>query len=233
MDFFQSQESLTVMQWILRAIVAFFFLLFIAKIMGQRSLSQLRLIDFVIVLLIGNIIAHPLSDEQLGLKGSMITIAVLAFLYLIGVFLILKVSKIRYFLAPLPFPLIENGQIIYENLGKARITIDFLLTELRKEKIEDVQKVAFALWEADGSISIFPNPKDQPVTASDIGLTKKPLDFPRTVIKEGKINSTELLLSGKDEKWLIQTLKNNHQVEVNKVLLATLNKDEQLKIFLY
>ena len=49
MEFIHGQDSLTTIQWILRAVVAFFFLLFSAKIMGQRSISQLRLIDFVIV----------------------------------------------------------------------------------------------------------------------------------------------------------------------------------------
>lgn len=90
LEFFGEQESLNFIQWVLRAIVAFFFLLIVAKIMGQRSISQLRLIDFMMALLIGNIIAHPLSDEQLGLKGSMITISVLVILYTVGVYLSLK-----------------------------------------------------------------------------------------------------------------------------------------------
>jgi len=74
LDFFYSQESLTAIQWILRAVISFFFLLIVTKIMGQRSLSQLRLLDFIMALSIGNIIAHPLSDQHLGMKGSMITI---------------------------------------------------------------------------------------------------------------------------------------------------------------
>jgi len=72
MDFLQGQETLTIMEWALRAIIAFFFLVIVAKVLGQRSISQLRLLDFVIALVIGNIIAHPLSDEELGLEGSMI-----------------------------------------------------------------------------------------------------------------------------------------------------------------
>ncbi|GMB08353.1 hypothetical protein B1no1_10630 [Thermolongibacillus altinsuensis] len=155
MDFFHGQESLTAIQWILRAIVAFFFLLFAAKIMGQRSISQLRLLDFMMALLLGNIIAHPLSDEQLGLKGSMTTMAVLVSLYTVGVFLSLKWGKFRNWLEPSPFPIIKSGQIVYKNLAKARVSIDFLLSELRKEKIEDVQKIALALWEPDGTISFF------------------------------------------------------------------------------
>ncbi len=81
LDFFHSQETLSSFEWIARAVIAFFFMLIIAKIMGQRAISQLRLLDFVITLVLGNIIAHPLSDEHLGIKGSMITTIVLVVLY--------------------------------------------------------------------------------------------------------------------------------------------------------
>ena len=105
MDFFQSQETLTVNEWILRAIVAFIFLLIVARIIGQRAISQLRPLDFAIVLVVGNILAHPLSDEKLGLKGSIITTIVLVVLYLTGIFIILKSSRIRKLLPLHPLPL--------------------------------------------------------------------------------------------------------------------------------
>jgi uncharacterized membrane protein YcaP (DUF421 family) len=233
MDFFHGQESLTVIQWVLRAIVSFFFLLLATKIMGQRSISQLRLLDFIMALILGNIIAHPLSDEQLGLKGSMITMTVLVILYTAGVFLSLKWHKFRSLLEPSPFPIIKNGQIIYKNLAKARISIDFLLSELRKEKIEDVQKVALALWEPDGTISFFLNPQHQALTPSDMQLATKPFAFPRTIIKEGKIDFHELNQIGKDEMWLKNKIKITYNVDVNDILLATIDNNDNIKIFLY
>jgi uncharacterized membrane protein YcaP (DUF421 family) len=233
MDFFHSQESLTAIQWILRAIVAFFFLLFAAKIMGQRSISQLRLLDFILALLLGNIIAHPLSDEQLGLKGAMITMTVLIILYTVGVFLSLEWYKFRNWLEPSPFPIIKNGQILYKNLTKARISIDFLLSELRKEKIEDVQKVALALWEPDGTISFFLKSQHQALTPADIQLVTKPFAFPRTIIKEGKIDFSELNQIGKDEMWLKNRIKITYNADINDILLATIDNNDNIKIFLY
>lgn len=233
MDFFSGQESLSPLEWGLRAIIGFFFLLFIAKIMGQRSISQLRFLDFVIALLIGNIIAHPLSDEQLGLEGSMITMTVLVFLYVTGVLLSLRCRALRKIFDPSPITLIENGQIIYKNLNKARITIDILLSELRKEKTEDIQKVALALWEPGGTISIFSYPQHQPITPIDLKLTIKPFDFPKTIIKERKIDYNVLQLLGKDEQWILNKITTTFNVNVNDVLLATIDNNEILKIFLY
>nr|WP_309099518.1 hypothetical protein [Fredinandcohnia onubensis] len=40
MHFFASQEHLTAVEWILRAIVGFAFFIVIARMMGQRTISQ-------------------------------------------------------------------------------------------------------------------------------------------------------------------------------------------------
>jgi len=47
--------------------------------MGQRSISQLWQLDFARTITLGNSNVHPLSDEGLGIKGSLITILVLVF----------------------------------------------------------------------------------------------------------------------------------------------------------
>lgn len=233
MDFFAGQDSLTSLQWILRAIIGFIFLVIIAKIMGQRSISQLRFLDFVVALLIGNIIAHPLSDEGLGLKGSMLTMAVVVFLYVSGVLLSIRWHFLRRLFDPSPMILIKDGNIIYKNLNKARITIDILMSELRKEKIEDPQKVALALFEPGGTISVFLQSQYQPITPKDLGLTTNSFELPKTVIKERQINYKELNQLGKNEQWLLNKIKTNYNANVDEVLLATIDSNDNLKVFFF
>lgn len=233
MDFIQSQETLTTIEWILRALVAFFFLVIVAKVMGQRAISQLRLLDFVIALVIGNLIAQLLSDEKLGLKGSVITTIVLVTLYIGGIFLILKWPWFRRLITAPPINLVKDGKIIYKGLKKARISIDVLLEELREEKVEDVKKVALAIWEADGKISVFLDPKYNPLTPSNYQMATEPFDLPKLIIKDGKLELKELKQINKDEEWVVSTLKMQYQTEIKNVLLATIDKKESLKIFLY
>lgn len=234
MDFFHNQESLTAIQWILRAVVSFFFLLLVTKIMGQRSLSQLRLLDFIMALSIGNIIAHPLSDQHLGMKGSMITIGVLVILYLIMVFLSLKWLKFTKFVDPSPFPLIKNGEILYKGLTKARIPIDVLLTELRKKQIHDIQQVALALWESDGTISFFLESQYQTLTPKDMKLMTKSFSLPITIIKDGKIDFEELKQTGKDEDWVKNQIRTVHSLDIKNILLATMDdNNDKINVFLY
>jgi uncharacterized membrane protein YcaP (DUF421 family) len=233
MDFFQAQETLTAIEWILRAVVAFLFLLLVGKVLGQRTISQLRLLDFIIALVIGNIIAHPLSDEHLGLEGSMITTIVLVVLYLCALFGILKFPFFRKLINSHPVTVVKNGEILYKGLKKAKISIDVLLEELRKEKIGDVTKVALAIWEADGKLSVFLQPEYEPVTSSLMQIKVDPFDLPKTLIKEGKIDYDELKQINKDESWIASNLKSSYQAEVKDVLLATLDNKGSLKVFLY
>ena len=232
MDFLQGQESLTTIQWVLRAIISYFFLLIAAKLMGRRSIAQLRLLDFTMALILGNILAHPLSDEQLGMKGSLITTAVLVVLYMIGVHFSLRVNLISKWSEPSPFPLIKNGEIMYKGLGKARITVNHLLSEARKEKIEEIHKIALALWEPDGTISFFLSPNLQPVTPEDMQLITKPFSIPLIIIKEGKVDLNELQKCGKDTTWLNNKLV-IIDVNLHDILLATLDTNDDFKMYLY
>ncbi|SOC40722.1 DUF421 domain-containing protein [Ureibacillus acetophenoni] len=232
MDFFHGQESLTAIQWGLRAVVGFFFLFIIVKVMGLRSISQLRLLDYAMAILIGNIIAHPLSDEGLGLMGSFITMTVLVILYTIGTFLTLKSLPFRHFIAHSPIPLVKEGQIIVKNLRKARISVDDLLSELRKEKIDDIKKVALANWEPDGTITSFLFPEHQPVTKKDLQITSEPFSFTTVVVKEGKIDYKELNKTSIDENWLKVELSATYHAEIEDVLIASIDQNKKLKVFL-
>jgi uncharacterized membrane protein YcaP (DUF421 family) len=233
MDFIHSQESLTTIEWILRAVVGYFFLILVAKAMGQRSIAQLRLLDFVIALIIGNIIAHPLSDEHLGLKGSLTTTVVLVILYIGSVYAVLKWPRIRNLITPPPITLVKDGEIISKGLKKARISIDILLEELREEKVEDVKKVALALWEADGKVSVFLDPKYNPITPATYKMKPEPFDLPKTIIKEGTISSNVLKQLDKDEVWVVEKLENLYHTNIKNVLLATIDQKDNLKVFLY
>jgi len=233
MGIFRSQESITTIEWVLRAVIAYFFLMVVAKAMGQRAISQLRLLDFVMALVIGNIIANPLSDDKLGLEGSIITTIVLVVLYLVSLTLILRFPSIRRLIDPPPIVLVQDGKILHQGLRKARISIDALLEELREQKAADVQKVALALWEADGKISVFLQPQYEPVTPSFFQVEAEAFDAPRIIVKEGIINYKELKQLNKDEDWVVSTIEGLYQTKLKNVLLATLDKKGTLKVFLY
>jgi len=145
----------------------------------------------------------------------------------------MKWISFRHFMDPPPIPLIKNGKIVSANLRKARISVDFLLSELRKEKVEDIQKIALALWEPDGSISSFIYPQHQTPTRADLKVIPEPFSLPSVLIQEGKIDYLELNKSKFTEDWLKNNLTSTYNVDIKDVLLATIDQNGNLQVFLY
>jgi uncharacterized membrane protein YcaP (DUF421 family) len=111
--------------------------------------------------------------------------------------------------------------------------VDDILSEARKEKIDDLKKLSLALWEPDGTISFFVSPNYQAVPRGDLNIVTEPFDFPKIVVREGNIEKPVSLQVGKEESWLLSALITNYNVVLADVLLATIDKRYQLKIFLY
>ncbi|CAM4473611.1 uncharacterized membrane protein YcaP (DUF421 family) [Paenibacillus endophyticus] len=227
MDFFKSQESLTATGWILRSIVGFVFLIVAAKFMGQRSISQLRFLDFIIALTLGNIIAHPLSDEHLGLKGSMITTVSLVILYILAIWISLKIPLIKQFFDPPAITLIQEGKLDYRNLTKAKLPIEFLFAELRKANVDDISKVAFAAWEPGGTLSVFMNTAFQPITPTDLKLSTEPFNLTKPIIADGHIEHALLREIGKDREWLEAEIRPR---VLKDIILATIDSNQSVQV---
>lgn len=232
LNFFYGQEYLTIPQWVLRGIIAYIILLFAVRFLGQRSISQLGLLDFIISITLGNILAHPLSDQGLGMTGSITTTIVLGIMYIASLHITLKSRTIEKFLSPPPLPVIRNGEIIYKNLAKAKISLDFLLSELRLEKVDEIKKVAVALWEPGGKISIFLEPEYQPVTSSDLKITNNPFVLPMPVVREGEIDTKVLQDINRTKEWFVEVLNKNYNAQLEDILLATIDSNYNIQVYL-
>lgn len=227
MHLFSPAIHLTIAEWAVRSVVAYIFLLVVAKLMGQRSISQLRFVDVVLILLLEGNLSNPLTDERLDLTGAMVSTFVLVSLHTCSSFLGLKYEWWRSFLEPPPLLLIRNGEIQVKNLRRARITIDYLLSELRLQKIEAIEKVGIALWEPGGHISAFMKQEYEPVARKDVNLETEPLCMPLIVIKEGKIRKEALASLGKNEEWLRGELG---EIKLADILLATADSNGAVRL---
>jgi uncharacterized membrane protein YcaP (DUF421 family) len=231
LSFFQSHASLSVAEWALRGLVGYVFLLVVARFMGQRSIGQLRLLDFVTALILGNILAHPLSDAKLNLLGPMITTVVVISLHVVGARLTLTSDVFRRFLEPPPVVVVRNGHLSAAGLRRARLSLDSLLSELRKAGVGDPSKVALALWEPGGAVSVFWQSPFAPATPSDLKLPTEPFTLPRPVIREGTVDPAALKELGKDLAWLTASL--DPTLDLKDILLATVDDRGSLSVFTY
>ena len=70
----------------------------------------------------------------------------------------------------------------------------------------DISTVQFAILETDGTLSVFPYPKEMPAPAAAAGIRVPPQYLSVTIIEDGFLSLENLRRAGRDEKWLQRVL---------------------------
>jgi uncharacterized membrane protein YcaP (DUF421 family) len=154
-----------------RAVVIYFLVLVMVKLMGKREVGQLTPLDFVVGIMIGSVAALPMEDAQIPFLPAMVPIVVLAGLEIIFSVLALNSKKIRLFVEDKPTIIISDGRLIKENMAKTRMNIDDLKQELRKQGVADINEVEEGTLETGGTFSVIKKKEYQPLTLADLQAT--------------------------------------------------------------
>ena len=144
---------------------------------------------------------------------------------MLGVELVLSgisMSSIRFrrILCGKPVIMIENGRILRENLLKTRVTLDELTGHLREKDVLEIRTVQYAILETNGNLSVFPYPKELPLTPKDAGITAADRFLPVTIIEDGFLFRDNLARVGRDEDWVRKTLGEYRACVANTWLLT-------------
>ena len=230
MNFWDSQPSLTIMQWVLRAIVTFFWLFLLTKIMGQRNLGRLHPFDFAIAILVSGTATGVLNSPRNSLISVFATTGSVALLSIGISFLCLKTNKFRRFVQGKPYILVENGKINKQEMGKSWFNIDDLMFELRQKNVPNLQDVEFAILETDGKMSVIPKSQARPIQPRDLRIQTGYEGMPTVLIEDGNVITDNLIRNNLDQAWLISQLKNYNINNISDVFLAVLSTDGQLLI---
>jgi uncharacterized membrane protein YcaP (DUF421 family) len=180
--------------WILRALVAYGWLLLIARLMGRRQIGELSFVDQIVGITIGSIFAGTLSNPKLPIMNPIRTTGTIAILHIILTYFALSSKTVRETILPGPLVLIENGHILEDNLKRARFNLDNLLSELRLKNLPNLRDVEFAILESNGKLSVIPKSQARPVTPADLGATTSYEGLSAVVVKDGSIVDENLAM---------------------------------------
>lgn len=192
---------------LIRTIIVFVCIVGAMRLMGKRQLGQLELSELVVAVLISDMAAHPLQDIGIPLLNGLLPIALLLCGELCISWLSLKSTKLRLLLFGKPSILIRRGVIDQKEMKKNRFSLDELCEELRSQGITDLSQVENAVLETDGTLSVLLFPEWLPATAKQLGIAAEERGLPVTLISDGKVETENLRMLGKDRAWLERELK--------------------------
>ena len=204
----------------LRAGFLYLVLILSVRLMGKRQIGQMEASEFVVTMLVANLASIPMQDAAIPLYSGLVPILVVLGMELTLSGLILRSVLIRRFFCGKPIILIDKGKILMDNLRRTRVTLDELTGHLRQKDVLDIRTVEFAILETDGSLSVFPYPKERPATAREAGIQADKQYLPITLMEDGYVSKENLRKAGKDEDWLEGILQKHHARRKDVLLLT-------------
>ncbi|MDO7205346.1 DUF421 domain-containing protein [Paraclostridium bifermentans] len=187
---------------LIRSIVLYMAVLISLRIMGKGEIAEMNSFDLVITLLIAEVAAIPMQNNEIPIIYGIASLTGLVFMQIIISFLTLKFKSIRFLLNGNPAILIDKGRLNYKALKEERVSMDELLEQLRIQGYFNLKDVYYAILETDGNLSIVPTPSYEKVPTENFKHLPLPL------ILDGEIINQNLKSINKSSDWLLSILKN-------------------------
>jgi uncharacterized membrane protein YcaP (DUF421 family) len=150
--------DLTIPLWeiVVRTMVVYVTVLGLLRLAGKRELGQMSPADLVVILIIANAVQNSMNGGDVSLIGGLVSAATLvAGNLLLGRFG-RRLPIVGRLVVEEPTLLLQDGKPIKKNLEKEHVDIEEIEMAAREHGIADLDHVAAAVLEIDGSISIIP-----------------------------------------------------------------------------
>lgn len=203
----------------------------LTKIMGNKQIGQLNMFDYVVGITIGSIAAEmatELNQDPLVFIISMVVYALLA--VSISVFTA-KSLKGRRFFSGKPSILLNDGKIYRENLKKAKMDINDLLTYARLSGYFDMSQIKTAILEFNGAISFIPKGEYRPATPGDLRIAVRDEVLFSSLIMDGHVIKENLAKVNKDEGWLKREVRKAGYPGIESVFLGLYDNNGTLNLY--
>jgi uncharacterized membrane protein YcaP (DUF421 family) len=136
-----------------RAAAVYVFVLFIVRLLGKREIGSLGAFDFLVALMIGEVVDEIIFGD-VSMAQGFVAISAIAALELANSWASFKSRWFDRLTGGSPAVLIQHGKLDRSAMASERMNEDELMAQLRKEGIEKVSEVKKATLEPDGQLSV-------------------------------------------------------------------------------
>ncbi len=197
----------------IRTLIIYVFISLSIRIMGKRQIGELEVGELVSTLLISEIAALPVADQDIPLLNAIIPLLFIVSLEIIISSVKNKSEKLKKRIDGEPIFIIYKGKLRQKALYENRISINEIICEMRTQGIGDISDVYYAILEQNGKLSFL----------------KEDEEFCHAVIIDTETNKKCIDSLGYDESWLSKQLE-AHNVKKRDVFLMTVNDSGKTNI---
>jgi uncharacterized membrane protein YcaP (DUF421 family) len=208
-------------------------LLLVALLMGKRSIGQVNVFDFLVMIILGVIVGVDIADPDISHIQAAVAVSSISLLQRVVSKWVIRSRKFGRLITFEPTAVIRNGTFLVGNLRRIRYSVDNILQMLREKEIFDLSDVELALVEANGKLTVHKKPSKSHVTVEDLGIAKMSGGVSYPVIVEGKIYPQVLGQINLTESWLKQQLNKKGITEIDSIFFASVNEKHELHVSMF
>lgn len=138
-----------------RTVVIYVYTFGLIRWIGGRSISQLSLVEFLLVIALGSAVGDSLFYPDVPLLHAMLVITVIVLINKGLDFLILRSDSAQTAIDGKPNWLVENGRLNIEQSSDRGMGKSEVMALLRLEGVRNLGEVENAFLEANGDLSVF------------------------------------------------------------------------------
>ncbi len=202
------------------SIVALFFL---AKLIGNRQISQLTLFDYINGITIGSIAAEMATDLEIHWTKCLLAMVIYGVVTALISYICCKSLKMRRFFNGKAVTVYEKGKFNISGMKRSRLDVNEFLMQARVNGHFDLAEIETAVMEQNGKLSFLPKADSRPVTPKDMALTVGDSIYPVVGILDGEVLKDNLKAVNYTEKQLTEEIKKALIGDINNVALATVD----------
>jgi uncharacterized membrane protein YcaP (DUF421 family) len=144
------------MDLVVRALIAFLFVLLLTRVVGRRELSSLQPFDLILLVMIGDLVQQGVTQNDFSITGMLLVGSTIGLLTVLVSWTSFRFPRLRPVLDGEPVIVVQDGEPIRKNLDRNRLTLDELRAAARQEQIGSLDDVQWAVLETSGRISFIP-----------------------------------------------------------------------------
>jgi len=138
---------------VIRAAVAYAFIIFLLRIIGRRELSTLAPSDLVLLVVMGDLVQNGVTQSDQSVTGVFLALSTFAILTVAVSVVTFKSRRVQTLVEGAPLILVQDGKPVEKNLRSERLNIDDIAEQARGQGIERLDEIKWCVLESSGSMS--------------------------------------------------------------------------------
>jgi uncharacterized membrane protein YcaP (DUF421 family) len=212
---------------ICRTLLIYLSVLVAMRLMGKRQLGELQPAELVSTILISNLASISIESADVPITASLVPLFLITVIEILDSILSVKYPWYAHLISGRPKAVIRDGTIDQGVLKELRLSVSDLLEALRAKDIFDIEDVAYAVVETNGSVSAAKKAERETVVLEDLALHPDSKKATVPFILDGQILLENLSYCDKTEVWL-RRAASDRGISIQDILVAFGNEKEKI-----